>query len=1463
MSIKNRPYAGSWEMGRQTIVRYTPDAKVLINGHTELAVCATCGDSTDFNKYITTISCDVSTDPVSTASLTLVVPRHEAEVFAHDGNYVLHPGLEVVILMRGYFPVTGYAMKGQEGASAETAATDSADDKLPVYPYYQVFRGVMTEVSHEYSGGFYTASVTCSSILHFWQYLYIKTNGSVFGTAPEGEGGGIDLRGHKFTSMSPYAIIYTLMRIGFGAAFGQSWTISQANNLAAVDETSGKSLYKHAALWWEKRWSESSMRLRMYGMDGSLFNAMEQSYLGMFDKSEIKVSEFVKDLDVETKDGYDPNAAASRQATARRIGYRGTETTAAIMDEKGSKLDALKMQAYTLDLGRMGQVNMFEAEYMSKLEIANTVKELCGYEFYQDVDGDIVFKPPFYNLDTSEDEVYCIRDRDLISCSESEREPEATYVKGSGSLFTNFQNVLSGEFGTREGKFADWRLIAKFGWRETSFESHYYSGAKQMFIGAVLRLDVANSEMRTAQITIPMRPEMRPGYPVWIEHLDCFFYAKALSHSFAPGSSAQTTITGIAKRAKWLPPGLPDRSEGPGSQPLPTLDDMRLDAPGDYPPMPLYVFQEDVEGSESGASGPPRIMGLPNVVMALDPTKINPAVLPGGSLYFTNGQTYFDTALTLGALRRDPDNPGQYRVAVDNDPANDLILSEQQVVTAFDNYAQAAQMAEGEEKETALANAKSTEFGALVTAVESRLGSAVPDAGQLNAYMGLQRNIKNVFGAGKAAGEYRYFSSSAPEVEDQSPSSVTVDAEQQKVLMEIPGGPVDSNLTGLTLLYQKGDRIGVKGGMPRRGFRVYGFNPPGEDEEADTAIGHIDTSTREIRFVTFQKITNRVPVTNATIGSNGRAALLMAPKSMAALFREILVATADTGQVGDSAEDRFGGDTAQNKKGYGMLWDAIQNLASDLGVTGQSDWSDLDGVTIGSPEGEDLSVFANSFEAFTKSVQTAAAGTEKQTYYVYPALYAVGTRFVAHPRQGQEAEPVQFPGGIGDKNGVPLEKRTRNIATDPTYRRVLIPKDVSLQVSRESRSNIGLTNKSDPQGVAAVATRSGEALSLNFQFVQQVWYQTWPDETTDPTEAEETAYADFMAKITEEFDFEVNNTNGKTEVYVGEYVEKGMYTTVLPVSDNRGYEVYGTMAYGRGLTIKSYKSLLEINGSPTDTASMLAVERFLAVLIATPYSEDWVSNALGALGGAGKAELASIMEVEEGNLESAIKNLKSSSDSAAVFVRNTPVTTSSRGQSYTMVVSASELASLTTSDTTICLCKGTENSYWIEAFTGEFVELHGDEAVNEFLVAEATAAGEGYTITKQALSGEMMDLSSGNKLAESIQGAKTAFQSLGNAKRTAGQAIDEEFREAAAAVRRDAESVGDLIDQAREAESLTEFNENATPRSVSQGTREQEQERIEEAEEQLTQTTGVPIEYFTFLTDPTLGAANEDQGDDT
>lgn len=1358
MSIKNRPYAGSWQMGTQSVVRYTPDAKVLINGHEKLAVCATCDHQTDFNKYITTISCDSSTDPISTASLTLVMPRHKADVFSHDGNYVLHPGLEVIILMRGYFPVTGYAMLGQEEA-------DGSEEEMPVYPYYQVFRGVVTEATHEFSGGFYTASLTCSSILHFWQYLYISTNGSVFGSETNNSGGGIDLTGHQFTGMTPYGIIYTLMRVGFGAAFGVNWTISQASNLGAIDESSGKSMYKNAALWWEKRWQEASTRLRLYGFDGGLFNAMEQAYLGLFDAKNTKAKSFLQSFGIDMPDDYDFNSAATRQQTARTFGWKGTETTGAILDEQGTKLDVTKMQAYTLDLGRLGSVNMFESEYMSKLEIANAVKDLTGFEFYQDVDGDIVFKPPFYNLDTSDDEVYCIRDRDLISISESEREPEATYVKGSGSLFTNFQNVLSGEFGTRQGKFADWRLIAQYGWREASFESHYYSGAKQMFIGAIMRLDVTNAEMRTAQITIPMRPELRPGYPVWIEHIDCFYYIKGLSHSFAPGSSAQTTITAIAKRAKFLPPGLPDRSEGAGSQTLPTLSDVRLNSPGDYPPMPLYVFPEDVEGSDAEeGSGPPRVMGYPNVVMALDPDKLTPKAFPGG-LYFSTADSLFNVALSLGALRRIPDDPESYLVATSNDDATANTVSKQAVTRGFADYAAAIA-----DPQNAAEFDDSSDFGKLVAAIESRTQNSIPDAAMLSNYMGLQRSLKNVFGSTKNKGEFRYFSSSAPDQSDQSPSQIVIDHEAGEVKKTPVGAPVDSAQQGITLLKQESatGRIKITSGLPTYGFRVYGFAPPEEGEKEGRSY-YSDVTTRDIRFVTFQKITERVSVTISTTGESPLAMMVLPIPEMVELFTATINADATKGAATDEAGKRFG--EGANASGYGKVYSAIAAYAQNLQVTTMDGYSN-----------KGLEKFENSFKAFgVKRYRTVAATTE----------------WVGKDSTGAACTPSVTVGALPAPPDTCEWVVVTTAATKEKYS-VNLPKDTALPVGRNV-DGPNLTGLGDRAGVYQLSQRSSKSLGGYLGSIQELWQGSW-DGRADPTPEEIEAKAVFLSSLMAGTDnVAPSTTGGKTTFQTADYKETGQHSVVLPVSDNAGYEVYGTLAYGRGLNIRSYKGILEVGGSPTDSSSMLAVEKFFARTLKAGAS---VPKALGTMSAPEKAELAAGLGTTTAALQSTLEALKEQDDSAAIFVRNTPVTTAARGQSFTTNVSAAELASLTTGATTVCLCKGTEAGVWLQAFTGEFVELAGDEAVNDFLTDAAAVSGYDYKITKQALAGEVLDTQSGNKLGQMVKSVGESFTSLGTAAEDSFETARQEVVEARELIDTNKDEVDRLVREAQETERV-------------------------------------------------------------
>ena len=282
MSLENRPYIGTWGMRDRTLVRYTPDCLVYINGYLHIPGCRACNGSIDFQKYITSVTVDPSINAVANATISLSIPQHASEAFTGDGNYLLRTGLFVTVYMRGYFPMKGVAGRGEES----TTVANFDPSKVPVYPYYQVFRGVVTEVSHEYNGGVYSVSMSCSDFLHFWSNLKVATNGALFGPRPDNSNVQVYLKGHRFTGASPYSIIYSLFRIGFGSAGGVEFTMGRKTNIASRSDYSGESLSKMAGLNQERLFNSRNVNLRMYGVDGSLYNGFTQAYLGAFQAAE-------------------------------------------------------------------------------------------------------------------------------------------------------------------------------------------------------------------------------------------------------------------------------------------------------------------------------------------------------------------------------------------------------------------------------------------------------------------------------------------------------------------------------------------------------------------------------------------------------------------------------------------------------------------------------------------------------------------------------------------------------------------------------------------------------------------------------------------------------------------------------------------------------------------------------------------------------------------------------------------------------------------------------------------------------------------------------------------------------------------------------------------------------------------------------------------------------------------------
>jgi hypothetical protein len=848
MGLLDRPYSPTWVPNRE-VYRHTPDAIVYVNGQTSIDSCPTCNRRVELQKFIVSISVDTSTNPIATATLSLVVPKHAQEVFGSDGNWLLQPGLEIVILFRGYF------------ASANLVENENPDEPLKdvsMYPYYQVFRGIVKDVSHEFSGGFYSASLSCADILHLWQHLYLSANGAVFGPRPDNSGVFVDLEGHSLMRLSPFAIIYTLCRAGFGAAFGVEYKLSQKTNF----KDARGNLFKHAAEYQSVIQQRGLGHLRMYGVDGNLFTMFDQAYLGIFQSGDQnKVTRIIKNIGGKINSTTrNPENTARFQETMRDLGFHRSDTVASITANSNGKLTAinmLAMQVYANDLGTMAQVNFFNSEMMSKLEIANAVISLTGYEFYQDVDGDLVFKPPFYNLDTSQDAVYVIEDRDLISISESSTEPEATMIKGTGTHY-GWKGTGTDEWMGVGSTYIDFRLVAQYGWREGgSFETTYLTDPRSIFIAAINRLDLANIGVNSAEITIPLRPEMRPGYPVYISHLDCFYYAKSISHSFSFGGDCTTRISGVARRRKWLPP-VEASKEG-----LPKLRDIRLDAPGQLPAKPIFVRPENVQGNEN-ASGPLRVIGFPNVIMALDSSRLDITSVPLQSLT--------DSAVDVVVNA----NPGVFQITDNGDyllrsgsgVGGGQVFSKEDLLTQFSlirqELVQPSVITQQKKNAKTKAATGLARFNVdLVRAFQnSPLGAttAIRNEQALSNWISLNVNLRSLFAPGnEIRGEYRYYSSSHEFWEFQGPKTVTFTDDGIQKSDALGNGPNDTvKSRKVPTLVEANDGVGLVMREPQKGVKIAMF--------ADTAgATFFDVQTGDVNQVSFAPHFNNQSTTREVI----------------------------------------------------------------------------------------------------------------------------------------------------------------------------------------------------------------------------------------------------------------------------------------------------------------------------------------------------------------------------------------------------------------------------------------------------------------------------------------------------------------------------------------------------------------------------------------------------------------------
>jgi len=497
------PFQGTWRQGIRPTVAHAPDALVYINGEMDILGCPRCRRRFDLNKYVTSVQVDLNIDsPPGSASINLSLPRHTIDDFYFEGTPLITPMMEVEIYMKGFFLLEG------------------------VPQYYPTFWGLVTEVEDSYSAGEHTVSINCADILKWWELCRMNINPAWTSAVPNI--GGRNLFGNVFYGMNPYDVIWSLAQQSFGDVVVGSGSLVSVYKEKAQKQTFNTAL-ADIMLYWTERFSRIRNRLLLYGTQG------------------VAVRGDTLFMRYQKRGAQSGKPFASAVVRTANGGNKGSQMVFDPTDEN--------VVAFRTQFMNAGQVNFWQSEYQTKLEIAMAAKEAIGFEFYMDVDGSIVFKPPFYNLDVLGNKpVSWIQDIDIIDWSLSDSDSEVvTQVQIQGSFGGNIDYGMSEET-TPFTSVTDYHLLRKYGWRPQTFNSEFMGSPQLMFYAGLDLMDRYNARRFGGTINIPCRPELRLGFPVYVAPKDQIWYIQGLSHNVQMGGRAQTTLTLTAKREKFIAP---------------------------------------------------------------------------------------------------------------------------------------------------------------------------------------------------------------------------------------------------------------------------------------------------------------------------------------------------------------------------------------------------------------------------------------------------------------------------------------------------------------------------------------------------------------------------------------------------------------------------------------------------------------------------------------------------------------------------------------------------------------------------------------------------------------------------------------------------------------------------------------------------------------------------------------------
>lgn len=510
-----------------SVVTYSSDAIVLINGvNTKIVnpVSNRAQNRVSFQQDVTTISIQHSIEQAgqNSATVNIMVPRHSERQYFKYGRPVVKPMQEIEIYFKGRFL-----------------------DAKGAPQYYQVFWGLITDVGVDYSGGQHTLDITCKDILHLWDITRINTRPSLFGAAWDTTAQTTEYA-TIFNHLTPHEMILALAWVMMGSLVppGEGFLPQESEGLTrAVFARENLA----ATSYWEMRGRAIAKRLRLFGFSGASegFKKFKDGVAGTVTEfSQDRIDQVVAALeDLYPKNGI-RRFRSSEEALSRSMWGKSKL--------KATKLDGSLFDRFQPFNAAGNQTDANAGEDKSRLELANEIKEVADFEFYMDTNGDIIFKPPFYNMDVrTNSPVSIIKDSDILSFSANDNsEAIITRLDVYGQHSTYYEN--GDRTSQPYGSYTDYNMARQFGVKMQTIQRDFLYTYELCTAYAIAELSRQNAKRFTSNMTIIGRPELRLGFPVYIESMDTFYYVTGINHTYSASGRLETALQLEAARRKHI-----------------------------------------------------------------------------------------------------------------------------------------------------------------------------------------------------------------------------------------------------------------------------------------------------------------------------------------------------------------------------------------------------------------------------------------------------------------------------------------------------------------------------------------------------------------------------------------------------------------------------------------------------------------------------------------------------------------------------------------------------------------------------------------------------------------------------------------------------------------------------------------------------------------------------------------------